>query len=101
MFVECLTSDYRGDLKAVETVVDSGLDVYAHNVETVKELQRYANLSEIFLAFYIVNCTDVVCNIYFYECFFCNCTGQCEIIELTTNSRCQYWNTLRSISRRW
>ena len=40
MYVECLTSDYRGDLKAVETVVDSGLDVYAHNVETVKELQR-------------------------------------------------------------
>jgi lipoic acid synthetase len=37
--VECLTPDFRGDLKQVETVADAGLDVYAHNVETVKELQ--------------------------------------------------------------
>ncbi|NXS75520.1 LIAS protein, partial [Pandion haliaetus] len=29
-----------GDLKAVEKVASSGLDVYAHNVETVPELQR-------------------------------------------------------------
>lgn len=39
MLVECLTPDFRGDLKAVEVVADSGLDVYAHNVETVKEFQ--------------------------------------------------------------
>ncbi|XP_013386158.1 lipoyl synthase, mitochondrial [Lingula anatina] len=39
MMVECLTPDFRGDLRAVETVVDSGLDVYAHNVETVRDLQ--------------------------------------------------------------
>uniref|UniRef100_A0A8C3LEC7 lipoyl synthase n=1 Tax=Chrysolophus pictus TaxID=9089 RepID=A0A8C3LEC7_CHRPC len=38
--VECLTPDFRGDLKAVEKVALSGLDVYAHNVETVPELQR-------------------------------------------------------------
>ncbi|XP_074650703.1 lipoyl synthase, mitochondrial-like [Tubulanus polymorphus] len=37
--VECLTPDFRGDLKCVETIVDSRLDVYAHNMETVKELQ--------------------------------------------------------------
>ncbi|XP_064636827.1 lipoyl synthase, mitochondrial-like [Lineus longissimus] len=37
--VECLTPDFRGDLKQVETVADAGLDVYAHNVETVRELQ--------------------------------------------------------------
>ncbi|XP_060687155.1 lipoyl synthase, mitochondrial [Hemiscyllium ocellatum] len=40
IIVECLTPDFRGDLKAVETVAVSGLDVYAHNVETVRELQR-------------------------------------------------------------
>lgn len=40
IMVECLTSDFRGDLKAVETLVHSGLDVFAHNVETVKRLQR-------------------------------------------------------------
>uniref|UniRef100_A0A8V0YXK1 Lipoyl synthase, mitochondrial n=1 Tax=Gallus gallus TaxID=9031 RepID=A0A8V0YXK1_CHICK len=38
--VECLTPDFRGDLNAVEKVALSGLDVYAHNVETVPELQR-------------------------------------------------------------
>ncbi|XP_017316679.1 lipoyl synthase, mitochondrial isoform X1 [Ictalurus punctatus] len=41
ILVECLTPDFRGDLSAVEKVAWSGLDVYAHNVETVRELQRY------------------------------------------------------------
>uniref|UniRef100_A0A8C5IQK1 lipoyl synthase n=1 Tax=Junco hyemalis TaxID=40217 RepID=A0A8C5IQK1_JUNHY len=40
ILVECLTPDFRGDLKAVEKVASSGLDVYAHNVETVPALQR-------------------------------------------------------------
>lgn len=40
ILVECLTPDFRGDLKAVEKVALSGLDVYAHNVETVPALQR-------------------------------------------------------------
>nr|XP_033803247.1 lipoyl synthase, mitochondrial [Geotrypetes seraphini] len=40
ILVECLTPDFRGDLKAIEIVARSGLDVYAHNVETVPELQR-------------------------------------------------------------
>ncbi|MED6133429.1 Lipoyl synthase, chloroplastic [Stylosanthes scabra] len=40
IMVECLTSDFRGDLKAVENLVHSGLDVFAHNIETVKRLQR-------------------------------------------------------------
>ena len=39
MMVECLTPDFRGDLSCVEKIVDSGLDVYAHNVETVEDLQ--------------------------------------------------------------
>ena len=36
--VEALTPDFRGDLEAIETVVDSGLEVYAQNVETVRRL---------------------------------------------------------------
>jgi lipoyl synthase len=36
--VEALTPDFRGDLRAIETVVDSGLEVYAQNVETVRRL---------------------------------------------------------------
>lgn len=39
VLVECLTSDFQGDRAAVETVALSGLDVYAHNVETVEALQ--------------------------------------------------------------
>jgi lipoic acid synthetase len=36
--VEVLTSDFGGDLGAVETVVAAGPDVYNHNVETVPRL---------------------------------------------------------------
>lgn len=36
--VEALTPDFQGVLKDVETVVDSGLDVFAQNVETVRRL---------------------------------------------------------------
>lgn len=39
ILVEALVPDFRGNLKDVETIVDSGLDVYAHNIETVKRLQ--------------------------------------------------------------
>ena len=45
ILVECLTPDFRGDLKGVETVALSGLDVYAHNIETVQELQWYVDYS--------------------------------------------------------
>lgn len=41
MLVEVLTPDFRGDKEAIEHVVNSGVDVYAHNVETVKRLQWY------------------------------------------------------------
>ncbi|XP_043918870.1 lipoyl synthase, mitochondrial [Protopterus annectens] len=41
LIVECLTPDFRGDLTAVEKVVLSGLDVFAHNMETVRSLQRF------------------------------------------------------------
>ena len=36
--VEALTPDFQGDLRAVEVVMDSGLDVFAHNLETVRRL---------------------------------------------------------------
>jgi lipoyl synthase len=36
--VEALTPDFRGDFAAVESVVSSGLEVYAQNVETVRRL---------------------------------------------------------------
>lgn len=36
--VEALTPDFDGDLTAVELVVDSGLEVFAQNVETVERL---------------------------------------------------------------
>lgn len=38
MLVEALTGDYAGDLEMVALVAKSGLDVYAHNMETVEEL---------------------------------------------------------------
>jgi lipoyl synthase len=41
MLVECLVSDFAGDEISVAKLAVSGLDVYAHNVETVERLQRY------------------------------------------------------------
>jgi lipoyl synthase len=41
ILVECLVSDFAGDKAAVETLAKSGLDVYAHNVETVRRLQPF------------------------------------------------------------
>ena len=37
--MECLAPDFRGDTKCIERVVQSGLDVFAHNIETVEDLQ--------------------------------------------------------------
>ena len=42
ILVECLTPDFRGDLDAVRHLASSGLDVYAHNVETVERCERAA-----------------------------------------------------------
>ncbi|KAI3732373.1 hypothetical protein L1987_63577 [Smallanthus sonchifolius] len=42
IMVECLTSDFRGDLVAESMLANSVLDVFAHNIETVKLLQRIA-----------------------------------------------------------
>lgn len=36
--VETLSGDFRGDLEMVDVMASSGLDVYAHNIETVEAL---------------------------------------------------------------
>ncbi|CAE6533362.1 unnamed protein product [Rhizoctonia solani] len=41
ILVEALTGDFQGDLSCVELVAKSGLDVYAHNVETVEALTPF------------------------------------------------------------
>lgn len=38
LLVEALTPDFQGNRQFIETVATSGLDVYAHNVETVERL---------------------------------------------------------------
>ena len=40
--VEALTPDFAGDLRSVQRVVDSGLDVFAQNLETVRRLTHPA-----------------------------------------------------------
>ena len=40
LLVECLTPDFRGDMDAVRRLASSGLDVFAHNIETVESLQK-------------------------------------------------------------
>ncbi|EPX74142.1 lipoic acid synthetase [Schizosaccharomyces octosporus yFS286] len=41
ILVEALTPDFSGRLDLVDVVAKSGLDVFAHNVETVEDLTRY------------------------------------------------------------
>lgn len=41
ILVEALTGDFAGNLEHVSLVAKSGLDVYAHNVETVEELTPF------------------------------------------------------------
>lgn len=40
ILVEALTPDFRGELDLIARVATSGLDVYAHNIETVERLQK-------------------------------------------------------------
>jgi lipoic acid synthetase len=40
LLVECLTPDFKGDMEAVKLLASSGLDVFAHNIETVESLQK-------------------------------------------------------------
>lgn len=41
IFVECLAPDFRGDYECIKRISLSGLDVYAHNIETVEKLTPY------------------------------------------------------------
>ncbi|RPB24932.1 lipoic acid synthetase precursor [Terfezia boudieri ATCC MYA-4762] len=41
ILLEALTGDFAGDLAMVEQVAKSGLDVYAHNMETVEDLTPF------------------------------------------------------------
>ncbi|KAI1818566.1 lipoic acid synthetase [Poronia punctata] len=41
ILVEALTGDFMGDMDMVKIVAESGLDVYAHNIETVEALTPY------------------------------------------------------------
>lgn len=41
LLVEALTGDFMGNLDMVKIVAESGLDVFAHNVETVEALTPY------------------------------------------------------------
>ena len=39
--MECLSGDLHGDLDCAATVVNCGLDVSAHNIETVERLTPF------------------------------------------------------------
>lgn len=41
IMVECLVPDFRGNQDHVKTIALSGLDVFAHNVETVETLTPF------------------------------------------------------------
>ena len=41
MMVECLAPDFAGDMECVDRVANSGLDVFAHNIETVERLTPF------------------------------------------------------------
>ncbi len=45
LLVECLTPDFGGNMDYVKRVALSGLDVYAHNIETVEDLHWSDQLS--------------------------------------------------------
>lgn len=42
VLIEVLVPDFKGAVKSVETILDSGVDVFNHNVETVKDLYNKA-----------------------------------------------------------
>lgn len=41
LMVECLTGDFGGQLDCVKVVAQSGLDVYAHNIETIEKFTPF------------------------------------------------------------
>ncbi len=43
ILVECLTPDFNGVEESVRRVAQSGLDVFAHNMETTEPLTPYVS----------------------------------------------------------
>jgi lipoic acid synthetase len=41
ILVECLVPDFRGNKNCIATIVNSNLDVFAHNIETVERLTPF------------------------------------------------------------
>ncbi|XP_045763173.1 lipoyl synthase, mitochondrial [Maniola jurtina] len=41
ILVECLVPDFRGNRDSIETIATCGLDVFAHNIETVERLTPF------------------------------------------------------------
>ncbi|SBT40148.1 lipoyl synthase, putative (LipA) [Plasmodium ovale wallikeri] len=41
ILIECLVSDFQGNINSIIRLAQSGMEVYAHNIETVKRLQKY------------------------------------------------------------
>ncbi|XP_055312490.1 lipoyl synthase, mitochondrial [Sitodiplosis mosellana] len=41
IFVECLSPDFRGDIDSIRLIAESGVDVFAHNIETVEKLTPF------------------------------------------------------------
>lgn len=41
IFVECLSPDFRGDSECIGLIANSGIDVFAHNIETVEKLTPF------------------------------------------------------------
>lgn len=41
IFVECLSPDFRGNSECIKLIAESGVDVFAHNIETVEKLTPY------------------------------------------------------------
>ena len=39
--VECLVPDFQGNYDSIKMVANSGLDIFAHNVETVESLTPF------------------------------------------------------------
>ncbi|KAL7075429.1 hypothetical protein ACQ4LE_005434 [Meloidogyne hapla] len=41
VLVECLVPDFAGNVQSIQRVADSGLEVFAHNIETVRRLTSF------------------------------------------------------------
>lgn len=87
--MECLVPDFRGDSDAVKTIADSGLDVYAHNIETVESLTPYVRDRRARYR-YISIPSGNNCKIMYFSVYICNDivsrSGYIESIDLTVEN---------------